>query len=149
MYDDKYNACLDTYVTIRIFHDSKHPDEVTSILGITPTHIQVEGEWISNTRKVISNGWFLSTNKMTDSKDSRRHIDELIDRILPQKSKIQKFQEEGAKIDICCYWLSRACNGGPTLSKAQLLKLAELELDFWYDFYCDDNLEKILDSVDK
>ncbi len=149
MYDDKYNACLDTYVTLRIFHDGKHPHELTGFLGISPTRIQVKGEPFSKSRKIASNGWFLSTHDITDSKDSRRHIDELMAQILPQKDKIKQLQEEGAKIDLCCYWLSRACNGGPTLSKAQLLKLAELELDFWYDFYCDDNLEDILDSVDK
>lgn len=143
MYSDDYKSCEETFVTLRVFYDSKPPDFVSDFLKLTPSRVQVKGEELGKNSKYNSNGWFLSSEGAVESRDARRHIDYLLDLVLPVKDKIEELQKSSAQIDITCYWLSKSCNGGPTLSKQQLRKLADLGLNFWFDFYCSDELGEI------
>lgn len=138
MYSDDYKSCEETFATLRIFYDVQPPEYLSDFLRLTPSRVQVKGEELGKKRKYTSNGWFLSSERAVDSKDARRHIDYLLDQILPLKDKIEELQQDTAQIDITCYWVSKTCNGGPILSKQQLRKLADLGVDFWFDFYCSD-----------
>jgi len=137
MYNDNYETCSRTYVTLRIYCDQLQPDEVTEFLGILPSKTQIKGQ--NNQLRINKlyerNGWFLTTKDILSSKDCRRHIDYLVDKILPIKSKLQSLIDSGSKIDISCFWESKSGQGGPTLSKQQLLKLAELGVELWFDIY--------------
>ena len=143
MYSDDYKSCEETFVTLRIFFDAQPPDYVSEFLKLNPSRVQVKGEEFGKQRKYTSNGWFLSSEGAVTSKDARRHIDYLLDLVLPVKVKIDELQKSSALIDITCYWVSVSCNGGPTLSKQQLKKLADLGVDFWFDFYCSDEVEEV------
>ena len=143
MYSDDYKSCEETFVTLRVFSDAQPPDFVSNFLKLTPSRVQVKGEELGKKSICTSNGWFLSSEGAVNSKDARRHIDYLLDLVLPVKDKIDELQKSSAKIDITCYWLSKSCNGGPTLSKKQLRNLADLGVDFWFDFYCSDELDEI------
>lgn len=137
MYNDNYETCSETYVTLRIFSEEQHPNELTEYFGIEPTKTQVKGQKNElRTNKLIErNGWFLSTEGKINSKDSRRHIDFLADKLLPINSKIKELIEKNVKMDISCYWLSETGQGGPTLSPQQLTKLADLGIELWFDIY--------------
>lgn len=37
MYNDDYETCNETYVTLRLYSDSLSPQEITNILGIEPS----------------------------------------------------------------------------------------------------------------
>jgi len=134
MYNDNYETCSKTYVTLRMYSDNLSPDELTEYFGIQPTKTQTKGQ-ISKKNLIGINGWFLTTKNIIDSKDSRRHIDYLTDKLLPVKDKLQSLISDGTKIDISCFWSSASGHGGPTLSKQQLTKLADLGIEIWFDFY--------------
>lgn len=87
-------------------------------------------------RKIPINGWFLNSSHSIISKDSRRHIDYILDKIHPVKEKIDELINLGAKIEISCFWRTKQGHGGPILSVEQFQRLAEIKIDLFYDFYC-------------
>lgn len=137
MYDDNYESCDNTFLTLRVYCDKNNPDEISSLLGIKPTSFQIKGQEIGMTKKreIKINGWFLTTEDLIKSKDCRRHLDYMTSQLIPIKTKLKKLINDGAKIDISCFWSSKNGQGGPTLSQKQFLELAELEIDLWFDIY--------------
>jgi hypothetical protein len=135
MYNDEYPTCARTYATLRLYPGEIDPSSVTQRLGIEPTEWQRSGElWLRSGRPLI-NGWFLRSRDHVESRDSRRHVDWLLDRVAPKAEAIKGLQETGCKMDISCYWLSRSGHGGPTVSPSQMARLAELNIGLWFDFY--------------
>jgi hypothetical protein len=139
-YIDKYSACAETFSTLRVYHDSISPSEVTARLGIGPTRQTVKGERRGKSSKVFANnGWFLESSKSVDSRDSRRHIDWIVDRLWNRKEEIPKMLQEGFRIDINSFWVSTSGNGGPIISPYQMGRLADLEIEIWWDIYFSDD----------
>lgn len=72
-----YEACAECYVRLMIYPGEKHPEEITEILQVHPTLMNVAGEEITNSRglirKVKDSSWFLSTEGSVLSKDLRSH----------------------------------------------------------------------------
>jgi hypothetical protein len=70
-----------------------------------------------------------------NSKDTRRHVDWILDQLLPKRDEILSLlQEPGCRMDIFCYWLSKG-SGGPILSPFQMAKLVQLDLEIGFDVY--------------
>lgn len=132
-YIDDYAACEETYATFQIYPSNKDPDEVTNYLGIKPSKTVLAGMAGGNRRAI--NGWFLSTKGKVSSKDSRRHIDWLLDKIQHAAEQIRELKNNGARVDICCFWISATGNGGPVLSPRQMTRLSDLDLDVWWDIW--------------
>jgi len=130
-YDDGYATCARTYATLRLYPGTITPAEATARLRIDPT----ESQLTTCTGRPL-HGWFLSTEGVLESKDVRRHIDWLLDRIEPSAAELQALVREGARADIFCYWLSAQGHGGPTLSPGQMHRLARLQLECGFDVYC-------------
>jgi Domain of unknown function (DUF4279) len=135
MYDDDYGTCARTYATLVIKH--LDPSTITERLGIEPSHSQRKGELIRpySTRIAPFDGWFLSTKGVVESRDSRRHIDWLLDRIAGKTREVLRMQVEGCEMDVWCYWCSARGQGGPTISPGQMRRLGELNLDLLFDIY--------------
>lgn len=131
-YNDNYETCYKTYATFRIYTGEIDPNKITEILNIEPSEVILKG---MGRRKNFVNGWFISSEDKIDSKDSRRHIDWLLNQIYPLKDKILELISKDYKIDISCYWSSMHGTGGPTLSPYQMKKLSELNIEIWFDFY--------------
>lgn len=133
-YDHKYRACTRTYSTLRIYPKAGHPNLITELLGIKPSSTSVAGK-----KNILGepclNGWFLCTRRKLRSKDSRRHIDWILDKIEPVIAKIGTLQKEGAFIDIMCFWGSATGNGGPVISPHQMTRLAKMNIELWWDVY--------------
>lgn len=134
-YIDDYPSCSRTYATLLIYPKGQHPDEITKTLGMHPTRISVKGDGPLGRKRV--NGWFLSSQEIVESKDSRRHIDWLLDQIDPISLKITELQNSGARIKISCFWESISGNGGPTLSPKQMKRLASYNIELWWDIWFD------------
>lgn len=81
VYDDTYSSCTETYVTLLIYPGETHPNKITELLGIDPSNISIKGE---DQRGRKQNGWFLTTQGQIESKDCRRHIDNLLDVVEPK-----------------------------------------------------------------
>lgn len=136
-YDDNYESCYETFVTLRIYSDTIIPEEITNFLQFQPTESVTKGDVYGiNSKNVLEiNGWFFTSEGFVDSKDCRRHFDFLADKIMPIKNELKALQNKDCEIDISCFWSSENGQGGPTLSPKQLKKLAELELEIWFDVY--------------
>lgn len=80
-------------------------------------------------------GWFLTTQGRLKSKDSRRHIDWLLDKIEPVSEQILALQKQGMSMDINSFWGSSSGNGGPTISPEQMARLVKMNLEVWWDVY--------------
>jgi hypothetical protein len=102
-----------------------------------PSRSQIKGEPIQPTRTRIApfDGWFLSTRGLVESRDSRRHIDWLLDRIAGKTAEILRLQAEGCEMVVWCYWCSARGQGGPTISPGPMRKLGELNLELCFDIY--------------
>src|SRR5258706_4216313 len=120
-YDDAYATCVETHSTLRIFADDIGPDRITSVLGIPPTDSFRQRESSGNGRQRKAHGWFYSTERLSSSKDTRRHIDMILAVIAGKDVEIAELRQKGCDLDIVSYWVSRG-QGGPELLPHQMLK---------------------------
>jgi hypothetical protein len=136
-YNDNYESCHETFVTLRIYSDILSPEEISKNLKTNPTESVTKGDiyGIKSNKIRNNNGWFLTSEGFVESKDCRRHFDFLADKIISLKPNFIGLQNKGCQIDISCFWSSENGQGGPTLSPKQLKKLSELELEIWFDIY--------------
>ena len=132
MYDDEYATCEATHATLAIYN--LPPGEVTSALGLQATTEYRRGVDPANHPSRID-AWLLESAGSVSSRDARRHIDWLLDQLMPRKNALLALVERGARVTIHCYWLSASGHGGPTISPSQSSKLAELGLDIGFDLY--------------
>jgi hypothetical protein len=135
-YDDEYATCVETYATLRIFGEAVEPESVSSMLGMTPTRLQRKGLPLHEGSRTITklSGWFLETRGNVQSRDSRRHIDWLLDALTSKITRVQELQARGMEFDICCYWVSVG-QGGPTIGPEQSRLLGSLGIELWFDIY--------------
>ncbi len=137
--NDDYPTCERTYVTLRIFRDDLDPDSVTHTLGIQPSGVQVRGQPSTNRwggiRVPEIGGWFLSTERQVTSRDVRRHLLWLLDKLAGSDHALRFLRMEGCRIDVFCFWLSAEGHGGPTVSPEIMKRFGELGLELGFDVY--------------
>ncbi len=134
-YDDSYPTCVETYSTLRVFSDDLAGSEITRILQIQPTKVFQKGELHTHGQlQRKSNGWFYSTKSLSSSRDTRRHIDLILDRLDGKLDAVNALNQERCKVDIVSYWVSTG-QGGPFLTSEQMLKLGTLGISVWWDIY--------------
>ena len=139
-YNDEYPTCAKTYATLCIYPEEIDPPIVTHHLGIEPSNWQRKGKAIELDgrplpRVAILNSWSLTSKGQVDSRDSRRHIDWLLDQLDPKAEAIDTLQEMGCRMVISCFWASRSGHGGPMLPPTQMKRLGKLNIELWFDFY--------------
>jgi hypothetical protein len=120
-----------------VYHDTADPQEITAILGITPTSSWRRGD-SHGTKRVATyptSGWFLSSEHAVTSHDSLHHIEWLLAAIEPRRAELHALREQGHRLDVSCYWLSQSGHGGPTFTPEVMGRLAELEIPVWFDVY--------------
>lgn len=126
-------ACEECRVSLLIYPDRVHPDDVSKILQLEPTKKNIVGTKITNslgrTREITIAGWFLSSEQYVQSKDIRNHLDWLLNKILPSANGLAQLQSiDGVKMGVDCVWWSKG-NGGPTLWPEQMKIMADLNLE--------------------
>jgi len=138
MIEDDYPTCQETYATLRVYHDTADPNDVSSALGLTPSSTQRVGEQFER-RGIIRTyrlaGWFYGSKSAVESYDSQKHLHWLCDRLEPLDQQLRALRAAGWRMDIACFWDSSPGHGGPTLSPALLRRLAALEIELWFDVY--------------
>jgi hypothetical protein len=135
-YDDDYATCARTYAALRIFSVHISPAEITEALGVTPTAQQHRGPVENAQGQVVGmrpTAWFLSSEGQVVSKDARRHLDFVLDKLSGRALSLARLVERGARADIVCLWVAATVQAGPTLSPPQCKKLGELGIDCWFD----------------
>jgi hypothetical protein len=140
-YDDSYPTCVETHSTLRVFSDDLKPHEITEILRIQPTRAFLKGDTHALGKlQRKTNGWFFSTKKLSTSRDSRRHLDIILDALNGKVNEFHSLQAKGCETDIATYWVSGG-QGGPGLMPEQMLKLGTLNIEIWWDIYFSDKDE--------
>ncbi|MDB6056127.1 MAG: hypothetical protein JWN25_3650 [Verrucomicrobiales bacterium] len=135
-YNDSYPTCLETYSTLRIFSDHIQPDEIGGLLNIQPTSSFIKGEPHSKGNRLFrkANGWFYTTKKLSTSRDTRRHLDLLLELLKGKLGAVKQLQAKGCKMDIMAYYVSTG-QGGPCLMPQQMLQLGKLGIGIGWDVY--------------
>jgi hypothetical protein len=77
--------------------------------------------------------WFLSTKGVTASRDVRRHVDWILDKLAGKDEALRLLRQQGHRMDIFCYWLSADGHGGPIISRTMMQRLGELEIELGFD----------------
>lgn len=137
-YDDAYETCERTYVALMVYPGEIEPVLVTRRLGVEPTSVQSKGERIENSlgrqRVVPLNGWFLSSEGKVRSLDVRRHLDWLLEKLMPAEAALKELQMlPNVSMGVSCIWWSAGGQGGPTLWPEQMARMAQLNLECSFD----------------
>lgn len=140
MGEDDYYTCHETYVTLRMYHPSAHPDDVSRALGLAPSDIQCAGEEFrregeKRARTYRLSGWFYCSKGAVVSYDSEKHLHWLCDQLASLGESLRSLRQAGWRMDFSCLWDSHEGHGGPELSPALLRRLADLEIPLWFDVY--------------
>lgn len=136
--NNDYPTCEETYVTLRVYHDSADPASVSSALRLEPSDSQRVGEAYERrgvTRSYKLSGWFLCSEGRVESYDTAKHLDWLLQQLQPSHQALDSLRSQGWRMDIACLWDSHAGHGGPTLSRDLLRRLADLGIELWFDIY--------------
>ena len=136
-YKEDYATCEYTHAWLRIMDENLDPDEITKLLSIPPSKVQFRGDFTSQRPKdpLKNSGWVLSSENLLDSKDSRHHLDWILEQISDRKDVFQIFHNRGYLVDICVRWDSKNGHGGPTLNPDEMKILSDLEIELWFDLY--------------
>lgn len=136
-YDADSPWCSRTFVTLRIIAPDLDPAKLTRMLTLEPTRTQLRGEpWREHDgRPFRFSGWFLSSEGMVESRDTRHHLDWLIARLRGQESTMQAFAQRGYHIDCHVRWDSVRGHDGPIFMPAQMRALADMQVVLWLDVY--------------
>ena len=133
-YNDDYPTCERTYATLRIYPVHMTADDVTTLLGVEATRIQhAKPRPVGVAKWPV--GWFLCSDGNVDSRDVRRHIDWILDKLEGKSDAFATLRASGVQPDISCYWLAASHSGGPSLWPHQMTSLGELGLEIWFDFF--------------
>jgi hypothetical protein len=133
-YNDEYPTCDRTYATLCLYSDDLEPEAISSLVGALPSTSAEKGGSLG-TSTARRNTWLLTSEGAVESRDARRHIDWVLDRVDgPALSKLLMSTCEGW---LSCFWASRSGHGGPMVSPQQMERLAALGLDLGFDCYLD------------
>ncbi len=139
-YNDSYQTCERTVAQLRLYSGEIRPAEVTGLLGIEPTESTEAGGLIisketGRPRLTKYNAWFLSSENIVNSKDLRRHLDWLLDRLEACSEALHELQtRDGVQMQISCIWWTAHGGGGPVLWPSQMERMAHLNLECGFEF---------------
>jgi len=138
-FDPQHPTCSYTHVWLRVMHEQLDPTEISGLLGIEPTKVQLAGDRIYDTSELTYkySGWSLQSKGHVQSRDSRDHFAWLLERISGKGNVLQSLASRGYLVDICCRWDSASGHGGPTMDPEQLVQLGSLGVEVWFDIYFD------------
>ncbi len=132
---------METRAGLLIYPGNAPPDVVTQKLQLPPTDARTAGEErihrSTGVKRIApKNMWELSSDKLVQSLDLRRHLDWLLAQLLPRASALLELQEmPGLRMGVNCAWYSKLGHGGPTLWPEQMQQMAELNLECSFDLY--------------
>jgi hypothetical protein len=135
-YDDNYLGVETTYASLRIQHDLLVPEAISILLQLTPSWGWPKGIILpGKTRPTKTGIWGISSEGHIQSREVRRHIDWIIDRIQSKTSIIHDLQEQRYTIDVFCFWSMSGTMAGLELSPHNCRALAELNIPIGFDIY--------------
>jgi hypothetical protein len=133
-------------VSLRLWHPSLNPDEITSALRLEPTRAWKAGESRKTPEGKSLPGVFPQTywyanicEGRTPPQELSAELDQILDRLMPSQSFFKRFKAEGGRSEFFVgFYLGH--QAGETYPAEMLSKMAALNLDLSLDNYHDENL---------
>lgn len=141
-YHDDYGTCKETSTCFRIMHPDLDLAAISQQLDLVPAWTRQKGQ-IYGKRKTPHriSIWALDTDCIITSRDTRRHLDWLLDQLEPKRDVLTQFRERGYEMDLYCMWCGLGGTGGPMLSPYQMTRMAALQLTIGFEFWYEDEDE--------
>jgi hypothetical protein len=135
---DSYNTCEKTEATLAIYNID--PEVVSKKLGIAPSSSKIKGllnKMPNGSEKIFPlHNWLLSSENFVHSKDLRKHLDWILDKLDPISEQFLELQQiPEAKMSMRCVWWSKYGDGGPTLWPEQMERMAKLNLECTFSIH--------------
>ncbi|WP_078059776.1 DUF4279 domain-containing protein [Xanthomonas massiliensis] len=130
-------SCLETNATLRVFSESLHPEEVSSIWGLSATRPRPKEPDSKYRPRRECHYWSWSSDSQVHSQDGLEHIRAITAILRDKGGQLEQLREAGCDIDVCCYWVSSG-KWGPSLEVSDLNSLSALGLAIWWDVYFGD-----------
>jgi hypothetical protein len=157
VYRDDYPTCAETYATLLVRGGEQDPEEVSALVSVEPNRMRcrrrqgryADGEWKllrPELPPVRLNVWSLSTKDVVQSRDSRRHVDWLLDLVKEKPAECAELRARGWSTEISVFWHSKSGHGGPTVEPSSMRVMADLGITLWIDVYDSDPVEDEADS---
>ena len=132
MKDELWNVA-----SLRISSNIISVEEITNIIGLSPTRFHIKGELMSKrnpkSQKHGSNLWILDSG-LPDSNDIEKHLNKLGSLIESKLSELQSLEDK-CEIDISCGTTFKSGQNTLLLSSEILKKISLLPLDLVFDVY--------------
>lgn len=125
-HDDSYPTCFTTHATLLVYQ----------AVGFDSESIDLGSGFVLRTTGAPR--FELASEGTVDSRDTRRHIDWLLDAADAERDGLHQLQNSGCELVASIFWVSRYGHGGPTLRADQLSRLGELGFEVQFDIYFDD-----------
>lgn len=138
-YLDENADCERAAARILIYPGAHTPDWVTETLQVEPTQTVRGGVPQLNPRSGIMhtpplNLWEVDSEEAVDSRELRRHLDWVLDRIEPASQALRQLQADPeVEMRMGSSWWSASGKGGPTLWPTQMRRMARLGLSWSVD----------------
>ena len=126
-------SCVETYVTLRIFSDSMHPDEISAILGIDAMDARPRDINSRHRPRREHNLWAWDTRPF-ESTDNLDHIKKVLEVLDGKQDRLDKLRALGCEVDLYSYWVGNG-QGGPFLDISTMRSLCDLGLEIGWDTY--------------
>ena len=125
-------------VTLRIGSDDLIPDEITRLLGATPTHTQIKGEKIVGRKtghvRIAKSGLWRLCSSDREPEDMDGQIQEILSQTTADLAVWRSIAEKH-QVDLFCGLFLGGSNEGMTLSAQSLAALGERGIEIDLDIY--------------
>jgi len=125
-------------VTLRIGGDDLIPDEITALVGVSPTHAQVKGQQIIGKKtgivRIAKSGMWQLHAAVREPEDMDGQIQEILSQMTDDLAVWQNLASR-FQIDLFCGLFLGVSNEGMTLSPKSLLALGARGIEMGLDIY--------------
>jgi hypothetical protein len=124
------------YASASIYSETVSPVDVSRLVELECDRSVIIGEKLREEVFAQQNAWIYTTKDKLDSENLEEHITLLLDRLNAAQTSLEKLSNSGdCWMRILCFWESLNANGGPTLTKNIIRRLAEYPFDIEFDVW--------------
>ena len=125
-------------VTLRIYSDDLVPQQITELLGVSPTHAKSKGEKTvgSKTGKeyIAKSGIWRICASDREPGDLDGQIREILSQVTADRSVWQSITTK-YRVNLFCGLFMNETNDGVAISPQSLAALGERGIELWFDIY--------------
>lgn len=125
-------------VTLRIYGDDLVPQDITMMLGVSPTHAETKGQEIVGRKtghvRIAKSGMWRICASDRKPEDIDGQIREIFSRMTAEVAVWQSITEQ-YRVNLFCGLFMSERNDGLSISPQSLAVLAERGIPLWFDVY--------------